>query len=221
MRGLKPPPPSVSSIPTLSQRTRRMGQPDYWLSEESNLRGGEGAEEEVGDVADEVGEAGQAGADEGVAKEDGMKAGGLEAGELAAVEHFDLADVGLLAGAFVSAHLEDAFGFGGGGRRRREAGPAGEGGEERGFDAVEGGGGGGGVPEGISGFEKGGVTGEAESDLREGFDRGGGDEQIVGRRLNAEVGLECADGAEAEAGEGGDERVGEVTLGEGGLRAGV
>ena len=59
-----------------------------------------------------------------------MKAGGLEAGELAAVEHFDLADVGLLTGAFIGAHLEDAFGFGGGGRRGREAGPAGEGGEE-------------------------------------------------------------------------------------------
>src|ERR1035437_3931849 len=109
MRGLKPPPPSVSSIPTLSQRTRRMGHPDYWLSEESNLRGGEGAEDEVGDVADDglvavarvggelfpvgmvaegipagvvlveageaahVGGAGHAGADEGVAKEDGMR----------------------------------------------------------------------------------------------------------------------------------------------------
>src|ERR1035437_11010573 len=80
--------------------------------------------------AEHVGEAGQAGADERVAEKDGMKASGLETGELAAMEHFDLADVGLLAGAFVGAHLEDAFGFGGGGRRRREAGPAGEGGEE-------------------------------------------------------------------------------------------
>ena len=57
--------------------------------------------------------------------------------------------------------------------------------------------------------------------MSEGFDGAGGDEQIVGRGLSAEVGLECSDGAEAEAGEGGDERVGEVALGEGGLRAGM
>src|ERR1017187_171376 len=86
-------------------------------SEESKLRGGEWAEDQVGDVADDglvavarvggelfpvgmvaegvpasvvlveageaehVGEAGHAGADERVAEKDGMKAGGLEAGE--------------------------------------------------------------------------------------------------------------------------------------------
>ncbi len=123
----------------------------------------------VGEVfeGEHVGERWGAGADEGFAEEDGFEADFAEDIELVEVEHFEFALVRLRGGAFVGAHLEDAFLVGGGGARKVKRGEVFEGVEKGAVDAVKGWRVGRDSVEGLGGFLECGVVreivGEGES----------------------------------------------------------
>ncbi len=164
-----------------------------------------------------VGEAGQAGADESIGVEDGVCSGGGEEIELSVVEHLDLADVVGVGGALVGAQVEDALLLG----WRRQLGPAFEGDVEGALDALKGWRNGGSAPEGRGCLHEGSVFCQQEVSGDEGFEVGGGQQQVEDRGFRAKIELECADGRDAEAIERRDESVLDVGVCELGLRAGL
>src|SRR4029078_11324075 len=98
-----------------------------------------------------------------------MKTGILEDFELAGVEHFHFANMGIIARALIRSQLKDAFSFGGGSCRRSGLRPTRKSNQERVLGPQKRRRGSGRIPKGLRCFEEFSILGEMKVYLRQRF----------------------------------------------------
>ena len=143
-----------------------------------------------------------------------MAAGLLEDLEFALMEHLHLADMVAVAGALIGPQLEDAFGLRRRTRRRHQLRPTLEGRQESALHPQKSGCRRRSVPERLGGLQELGILREMQIQHREALDRGMRNQQIIRRRLRAEVETECPDRPRSDTGQCRDQSVAKIALGQ-------